>query len=84
MSFWIRSGIPHFAEYQTPAFLVNGQWISARGKASVEKASGKSVVLSLPATNGQHVKLTVEKAGDYGFKLKCAVPDARCDRDQRR
>lgn len=69
-------GNVHYSEFQAPAFQVNGEWISAQHVASVERVSENSAVVSFSAANDLRLQLRVEKAGEYGFRLKYTFPEA--------
>lgn len=69
-------GKVHFAEYQKPKFLVDGNWITTQNGSSIKTVSEKAASISVPATNGFNFNLSVDKAGDSGFRLKWSLPGA--------
>jgi alpha-D-xyloside xylohydrolase len=65
----------HYSEFQKPAFLVNNSWIYLQNDAVIKTVSENSAQLSFPAANGYQFDLFIEKAGDFGFRLKYSLPD---------
>jgi len=69
-------GNVHFVEYQKPAFLVDNNWITAQNNTFIKTVSENSSLISILASNGVEINLSVEKAGDNGFTLKYSFPEA--------
>lgn len=69
----------HYSEYQTPAFLVNNSWVDLQNDAEVKTVSENSAQLSFQATNGYQFDLVIEKAGDFGFRIKYSLPDTQVE-----
>lgn len=67
-------GKVHYAESQKPAFLVNGNWISAQSGFVLNAVSANDALGTIQATNGITIHLKVEKVSDYGFKLSYSLP----------
>jgi alpha-D-xyloside xylohydrolase len=69
-------GNVHYAGLQAPSFWIEGKEITAAGNIRLKTSSSHSAEFLVAASNGKGMVLSVEKAGDFGFKLKYSFPDA--------
>lgn len=67
--------IVHYSEYKKPSFLVNENWITPQDSASVKTVTDDYALFLIPSANGTNIEFLVEKAGDFGFKLKYNLPN---------
>jgi alpha-D-xyloside xylohydrolase len=70
-------GKVHFSEYHSPVFNLNDTCIQIKSGSSIISANENTTLLSIPASNNININLLVEKAGDYGFKLKYSLSNKK-------
>ncbi|MDD4190369.1 MAG: glycoside hydrolase family 31 protein [Mangrovibacterium sp.] len=69
-------GNVRYSEYRSPVFELNRSYISISEEGVLKYVSENAVEMAFPANNGMEIRLSVEKAGSFGFKLRYTLPEA--------
>ncbi len=69
-----KNGKVHYSESKSPEFQIKGEYFSGADGLSVKQISEDLVEVVFLSATETKISLQIEKAGDFGFKLKYQLP----------